>query len=259
MIVTVLVTMITNAAWAKPSHFDPPHKATLSSRASAPALTFRFRNIVDDRPLVLFDSMHVYTNANGDPYIITTFKYYISNIRLIRKNGDTVYLPESYLLVNAADSESLVQRLSDIPPGRYKAVTFIIGIDSLRNFSGAQTGCLDPARGMFWTWNTGYIFVKMEGRSERSTAKQNRLVFHIGGAKTPTNTIRTFTQVFPHTLKVKKGHQPQIDLAVNAAALFRGKTQVDFSTLNFTMGGPNSVLIADNYADGLFRVADVKK
>lgn len=83
-------------------------------------------------------------------------------------------------------------------------------------------------------------------------------MFHIGGAQDPNNTVRTFTQKFSKTLKIADGQKPEIELEANAAALFKGKTNVDFSKLNFTMGGPNSVIVADNYTDGLFRVVKVK-
>jgi hypothetical protein len=235
------------------SSFKPKPKPASSS------LFFNFKNIVDDKPLKLNDSVNTYRNANGDDFYITTFKYYISNIVLTKTNGDEVSMPESYFLINAADSASLTQELTGVPPGKYKGIRFTIGVDSLRNFAGAQTGCLDPANGMFWTWKSGYIFVKMEGVSSKSASRKNRLVYHIGGAIAPDNTIRSFTQDLPSKLKLKSGTAAQIDIAVNAAFLFKGKTTVNFSDLSFTMGGPKSVIIADNYATGLFTITGVKK
>jgi hypothetical protein len=44
-------------------------------------------------------------------------------------------------------------------------IRFLLGVDSARNVSGIQTGALDPARGMFWTWNSGYVMAKIEGSS----------------------------------------------------------------------------------------------
>ena len=222
-------------------------------------LVLNFKNMVDDRPLQLNDSINKYNNANGDDFYVTTFKYYISNIVLTKANGEEVSMPESYFLVNAAEPASLTQELTGVPAGKYKSIRFTIGVDSLRNFAGAQTGCLDPANGMFWTWKSGYIFVKMEGVSSKSASKKNRLVYHIGGAIDPENTIRTFTQELPSRLKIKDGSSPQIDITVNAASLFKGKTTVNFSDLSFTMGGPKSVIIADNYATGLFTITGVKK
>jgi hypothetical protein len=221
-------------------------------------VSVHFKNVVDGKALKLNDSVALYKNANGDDFKVTTFKYYISNVSLIAKDGSKVAIPDSYFLVNAADSTTLNQQINNIPEGKYTGITFTIGVDSLRNFAGAQTGVLDPAKGMFWSWNSGYIFVKLEGESPKSTAKKNRLTFHIGGAKDPNNTIRTFTQQFPKTLKIADGKLPELELVANAGALFQGKTTVDFAKLNFTMGGPNSVVVADNYADGLFKIDKVK-
>lgn len=220
-------------------------------------LNIQFKNVVDGKVLKLDDSTSLYQNANGDEFKVTTFKYYISNVNLIANNGEKITIPDSYFLVNQADSSTLMQQILSIPEGKYKGISFTIGVDSLRNFAGAQTGALDPARGMFWSWNSGYIFVKFEGESPKSTAKKNRLMFHIGGIKSPNNTIRTFTQSFPETLKIKDGKLPAIELEANVAALFKGKATIDFTTLNFTMGGPNSAVVADNYANGLFKITKV--
>lgn len=223
------------------------------------SITFHFNNIVDGQPLRLNDSTNKYSNAHGDDFYVTTFKYYVSNIVLTKTNGEQVSLPDSYFLVNAADAATTTQQINGIPEGKYKSIQFIIGVDSARNFAGAQTGCLDPANGMFWTWKSGYIFVKLEGVSSKSASKKNKLVYHIGGAIAPDNTIRNFAQELPHKLKIKGSTNAEINLDVNAAALFKGNTTVDFSQLSFTMGGPKSVIIADNYAKGLFTVTSVKK
>ncbi|WPU91753.1 MbnP family protein [Mucilaginibacter sabulilitoris] len=222
------------------------------------SLSVHFVNLINGRDLKLNDTVSLYKNANGDDFKVTTFKYYISNVSLIEKNGGKVIVPDSYFLINAADSSTLIQKITNIPEGKYVGMTFTIGVDSLRNFAGAQSGALDPAKGMFWTWNSGYIFVKLEGESTKSTAKKNRLTFHIGGAKDPDNTIRTFTQKFPNTLRISDGKLPELELVANAGALFQGKTTVDFAKLNFTMGGPNSVVVADNYANGLFKIIKVR-
>lgn len=240
------------AASAKPNPGDPKNAPITGNVA------IHFKNVVDGKALKLNDSLSLYKNANGDDFKLTTFKYYISNVSLIAKNGEKVAIPDSYFLVNAADSTTLNQQITNIPEGKYTGIIFTIGVDSLRNFAGAQTGVLDPAKGMFWSWNSGYIFVKLEGESPKSTAKKNRLTFHIGGAKAPNNTIRTFTQKLPKTLKINDGKLPELELIANAGALFQGKTTVDFAKLNFTMGGPNSVVVANNYADGLFKISKVK-
>lgn len=57
----------------------------------------------------------------------------------------------------------------------------MIGVDSLTSVSGAMGGDLDPTKGMFWTWKTGYIFFKIEGSSLKCDTRKNRFVHHLGG------------------------------------------------------------------------------
>lgn len=222
-------------------------------------IILQFINTVDGKPLQVGDSLHLYRTAAGDEFYITTFKYYISQITLTKTNGEQISMPDTYFLVNADDPATFSQELTGVPAGKYKDISFTIGVDSLRNFSGAQTGCLDPAKGMFWTWKSGYIFVKLEGKSPQSKSRNNRLTFHIGGAQDPANTIRYFSQRLPSSIKIKKRNAVTVELTVNAAAMFNGNNNVRFAELSNTMGGPKSVLVADNYAKGLFQVTAVHK
>jgi hypothetical protein len=212
-----------------------------------------FENLVNEIPLVL--DTKDYLNAKGESFKISTFKYYISNISLTRTDGTVYKIPESYLLVDVAKPTSLLNTLADIPAGDYTNISFLIGVDKERNLAGAQNGALDPTLGMFWTWNSGYIFVKMEGTSPQSTATNNTLTFHIGGIVDPNNTIRTFSSDFTtgNPLRIRSDKKPQVHFKVNAASLFTGKENISFASLNFTMGGANSVRIADNYVNGLFQ------
>lgn len=222
-------------------------------------LQINFHHFVGKDNLRLNDSLQRYKNAHGDDFYVTTFKYYISNLQLEKTNGEIVRIPDSYLLVNAADSSSYVQFVEGIPDGKYRRISFLIGVDSARNFEGAQTGPLDPAKGMFWSWKTGYIFVKMEGISSKSGSKRHGLAFHIGGAIAPNNTIRNFSQQLPKKVKLKKGREGSLDVNVDVASMFNGQTIINFEELFSTMGGPKSVLVADNYASGMFSISNVKK
>jgi hypothetical protein len=215
-------------------------------------VNFEFEHRVGTQALIF--GTQSYTNANGDDFKVTTFKYYVSNITLVKTDGTKVPIPESYLLINAADAASRLQNLKNIPAGDYASVDFIIGVDEPRNFAGAQTGALDPAKGMFWSWNTGYIFLMFEGTSSKSTQQSGQLFFHVGGAKDPANTIRTTSQVFPTTLRVRADAAPDVHFIVDIASLFKGKTTVNFASISGFHGGANGVLVADNYVSGLFKV-----
>lgn len=233
-------------------------KGDPTKTANPGSLTLHFTHVVNGVVLKLNDTAAVYQNANGDSYTVTTFKYYVSNVVLTDEAGKSTSVPDSYYLINAADSLSLNPQINNIPAGKYKAISFTIGVDSARNFAGAQTGALDPAHGMFWSWNSGYIFLKMEGESVQSKAKLHKLTFHIGGVKQPNNTIRIFSQQLAEPLVITANKTAEMSIETNAATLFKGKNTIDFAKLSFTMGGANSVLVADNYTDGLFKIIRIK-
>lgn len=215
-----------------------------------------FENLVGTAPLVL--ATQEYATPAGDQFKVTTFRYYVSNIKLTRADGTEYVQPESYYLIDAAQEDSRHLTIKDVPTGDYTGLKFTIGVDSARNVAGAQTGALDPAKGMFWTWNSGYIYTKLEGSSPQSTATNRLLTFHIGGFKSPNNTIRTVSPSFNGAkLPVRTDHTPEVHYDVNVLKMFSGPTTVRFASLPTTMGGPNSVLVANNYAQGMFSVKHI--
>ena len=86
-------------------------------------------------------------------------------------------------LLDLADSASLDQQMSR--PVNNK-ISLLFGIDSAIQISGVGTGALDPLRGMYWTWQTGYVQWKMEG-AIRVDGSESPLELHLGGFDGPTN------------------------------------------------------------------------
>jgi hypothetical protein len=224
------------------------------SKNTKSSFTIEFEHQVNGKILKLNSA--IYTNASNEDFNINTFKYYVSNFKLTNSSGDVYIIPESYFLIDESKPESKLINLTNIPTDDYTKIEYTIGVDYARNFAGAQTGALDPINGMFWTWNSGYIFLKLEGNSPASTATNNALTFHIGGVVDPNNTIRTYASDInvANPLRIRTDTKPNMHFIVNAGALFTGNTNVSFKTLNTTMGGATSVIIANNYAKGLFRL-----
>jgi len=218
------------------------------------SFTLEFEHQVNGAALNL--NTTTYKNAKGEEFKIDVFKYYVSNVKLSKTDGTTYLIPESYFLIDESKPSTKLITVNDVPVGDYTKIEYTIGVDYARNFAGAQTGALDPVNGMFWTWNSGYIFVKLEGTSPQSKAQNNALTFHIGGVLDPNNTIRTYTTEInsANPLRIRTDSKPDMHFIVNAASLFTGTTDVSFATLNFTMGGANSVIVADNYSKGMFRL-----
>jgi len=104
-----------------------------------------------------------YINPIGEDYTVTTFKFYVSKISLLQELPTPVARKEDgFFLVDAANPASQIIEVQ-LNANPFNRLMFQIGIDSIYNVSGAQTGALDPMNGMFWTWNSGYIMAKLEG------------------------------------------------------------------------------------------------
>ena len=153
--------------------------------------TLHLKHWVGDKPLQLFDT--VYLNNFGEPFTVSKFKYYISQLSVTDINNKQSTLSNQYFLVNEEDAESKNIQLSATAPIR--SISFWIGVDSARNVSRVQTGSLDPVNTMFWTWNSGYIFAKLEGRSDASHAPAHSFSWDVGGFKQGENALRKIVLV----------------------------------------------------------------
>ena len=189
-----------------------------------------------------------YQNELGQVFTVSRFRYYISNIRLKNASG-TEFESHDYLLVDEAVPESKKITLYNVPAGVYSSISFIVGVDSLHNCSGAQSGALDPVNGMFWTWNTGYIFLKLEGHANTSTSPGHIFEYHIGGYAAPNNCIRKVTLSLGNDFKLTGSNENNIGLKADILEILKSPTPVDFSQLSSVTDFHHAATIADNYAN----------
>ncbi len=227
----------------------------------ASTVNLEFENQVNGVDLKL-DTLAYMTPA-GDWYSVSKFKYIISNIKLTKTDGSTYAVPNGYFLVDQAKDESQNFQLTGIPTGDYNKVSFIVGVDSTRSVAGAGQGALSSDNDMYWSWNTGFIFMKLEGNSPQVAAPagvNGAIVFHVGGFKTPNNCLRTVTMPLPENMLVRTDHHPEIHILADVEKMFRGVNTIRFGSVSNVMGGANAVKIADNYANplgGMFLVEHI--
>jgi len=155
-------------------------------RAGTTPIPIHFDVVVGDLPL-RFDTL-MYENEHHQSYALSMVKFYVSAIRL-HCEGNLDVTSEKFFLVDASDSASTTITLPRVPIGTYRSISFTLGVDSAHNCSGLQEGALDPIRGMFWAWNTGYIFLKIEGTAPASPSPGHVVEIHVGGFRHPTNNI----------------------------------------------------------------------
>jgi hypothetical protein len=212
-------------------------------------LNLNFNAVVDAVPL---EYGKTYYNLFLEPYSVKTFKYYISDLELLNNDSDKVYkvAVDNYFLIDesAAATSTIAVKA---PSNKYDHIAFTIGVDSIRNVSGAQTGALDPGNGMFWTWNSGYIMAKLEGNSPLSTEVDNRIQYHIGGFKAADNVLKKIVLPFPAntSLDFAPNASATITITANVNAWFNNPNDLHIAQVPVSMTpGDLSQKIAANYS-----------
>ena len=228
-------------------------------------LVIKFNNRVGTEDLKT--DLENYKTTSGLPFSVSLLQYFISNFQLTKSNGEIVTIPkkESFFLVKQSIDSSR-ELMLNVPPGNYSAISFLVGIDSLTSTLPLteRTGVLDPGRdlaageSMYWTWNTGYIFFKMEGGSSAIPADPTgfrEFEFHIGGYggyNSPTlNNIRKIDlRPGKNKLAVRKNQKTVVSVTFDILKVFDSKTALDLKQHHHVMLAPVSADIADNYARG---------
>jgi len=144
------------------------------------SIHLRFENYYKGGQLIL-DSVY---RSSGDSIIFETLRYYISSVSFYNKGNLVFAEPNSYHLIDIEDATSSKITL-ELPDANFDHLQFNLGVDSLTNVSGAQDGDLDPAKGMYWAWQTGYINFKLEGYSSHCNTSKHAFQFHLGGYRFP--------------------------------------------------------------------------
>lgn len=220
-------------------------------------LSVEFDNIAGSEDLAL--NTGTYTNASGENFTVSKLKYYVSNFRLTRTDGTEYIVPQEscYFLIDERD-ESTHEPVLEVPEGEYKSISFVLGVDSLRNTMDIsyRTGVLDPTGAgadMYWGWNSGYIFFKMEGTSPASM--MGDFMYHIGGfggySSATINNLKTITLDLTSrgVPKVKSTKETNIHLMVDVEKMFTGSANISIATDPMVMFDPLSTTIANNYAN----------
>jgi len=220
-----------------------------SARPPGNDTTIRFNHVVGSKALRLFDE--TYTNSSGEPFVISKFRYYISHISITDNSGKQIDFPNNYYLVNEEDSLSKEIHLP--VSSSLQEISFVIGVDSIKNVSGVQTGSLDPANGMFWTWNSGYVFAKLEGQSNASTGPAHSFSWDVGGFRQTANALRKIKLIKDKNGGMTGNHT--IVITADISKWFNGKAPVSIAKAPVChQPGKLAVQIADNYCT-MFSIA----
>lgn len=226
-------------------------RQTAGAQNNYAELAIKFHYTANGKNLVLGDNNYI--NAFAESYSITRLKYYISNISLASKKNTA--LDYNVFLVDASVEGTIkIQAF----PGEYTKLVFNLGVDSFLNCSGAQSGALDPLNGMFWTWNSGYVFFKMEGFSSASTADLHRIEHHIGGYRGPYKAERKIELELKEPLVINENSRHTLNIQVNLDPYWQGINEIKIADHALVMiPGEQAKKSADNFA-AMFSIISIQ-
>jgi hypothetical protein len=151
-------------------------------------LAINFETHFENDPLIVGKKYSL--KMDRDSVSIEELKFYVSNIEFLFNEAVVYKATGNYFLMDIHDSSSQRIHFPTKHHVEYNRVRFCIGIDSLTNSSGALGGVLDPTRDMYWSWQSGYINLKLEGYCNTCDTRNNAYKFHIGGYQHPNKIIQ---------------------------------------------------------------------
>jgi len=209
--------------------------ALIQAQKTSDTLIIGFNLSWQNQPLALNKTYY----SKTDSLTITTVKFYVSGIELLFNDNSTFIEKDNYHLVDIENDSTLYILINKKTDKVISKITFNIGVDSLASVSGALSGDLDPTKGMYWAWQSGFINMKIEGKSANCKTRKNIFQFHIGGYLKPNYVMRKIE------IPIIKSLIPVNNISINfdLAKLFN---DIDLSKINtIVVPGEEAMRIAD--------------
>ncbi len=139
--------------------------------------------------------------APAAPFTVTDARFYLSSFELVDAAGrghaveltPSAFQRDGVALLDFEDgcgpdgTEETNTTVSGlVAPGEYRGVRFTLGVPKDKNFLDlAQAAPPLDVTGMFWTWLSGYKFLKVDGSSPMETGGIFPYLVHVGAAGCP--------------------------------------------------------------------------
>lgn len=192
----ILLALLASAAAACGGRASPVCTADPAPADSAVLIDLAVDARAGDQPFAMGKTL---ISAAGDNFSVSTLRFYLSHLELVTEQGsrvpavlaeaDGTPLEYGVTLVDYTDPSSTTLHLL-VPPGKYTSLALSVGVPEhcqdggLLNHENAseQNAPLDVDTDMYWGWDPGYVFLKIEGRTTTPNGTKSFL-FHVGDDK----------------------------------------------------------------------------
>ncbi len=198
-----------------------------------------------------FSYDQVYT-INGIAVKFSLFQVYLSGLKVEDHDGNHKHFEEKYLLVKPTQKDYMLGSINKAFGDHVHDLKFNVGIDAATNSQTTETftsrNANDPLAAqnpaMHWSWNSGYIFIKIEGEvdTDGDGSPDTAAQWHVG-----LNEMLRPVSIEAHS-DMKKGDN-HIHLKLDVAKVFTGiDMTTEISTHSMGANKPIAVKVADNIA-----------
>lgn len=180
-----------------------------------------------------------FTGPNNLKMNLEIFKFYLSDLQLINSSGNQIL--SEIELVDLSQSDKSIS--IETEPGTFQQLKFFLGVKNALN--GTNDPNFDEAsfpnnhplsiyNNMYWSWATGYIFSKIEGKIDTSLAQNQTPTFtwfyHSG-----MDTCYTEKNFENLNIEVNAGKTTVIELGIEVNDIFINQTDtINMVEDNFT-------------------------
>ena len=234
----LFVAALSLALWSCKDEPEQPVSTTAD-------VTVSFKALWENQPFVM---QQVYMDDFGNRLRADKLMNYIAFVTLVADDGTETQLKD-FLLVDFSENNEVKATL---PKAKYTQMKFGIGVprDYNKDQDPAQYPSSSPlsvagSQGMFWVWNTGYIFAKFEGKCDTTGTEGLELLTPIAIHAGDDLSYREFVSA-PFVLDLNSGSKT-ISVNLNVDRIFSpvNGNEVNLAQDAITHTSTNAQLAAD--------------
>lgn len=191
-----------------------------------------------------------YTDDYGNVYQFSRAEFYLSNMTFYDDDGNIVMQPGKYFVVRPTTA---TYDLGSTTADHIHEGDLTIGIDSVTNHTDPSTYGSDNALApqtpsLHWSWNSGYIFLALEGLADRNADGTPETAFelHIG-----SDALKRIVNVHIHH-NITYGATNNVTLNIDYGKMLTGVNMADPNTNTHTMDNMTLATQIANNLDSVF-------
>lgn len=213
---------------------------------------------VNGSPLVLGSE---FTLSDGNHLRIDKFKFFLSNITLMKADGSETMVKDVMLVdydltppTNPVVPNWTNEFTLTVPSGEYSGIKFDLGVRQDLNESDPATYASDhplstSTENMYWSWATMYKFSVLEGKADVGSGSfDESVVFHTG-----TEALYRSVSTFSSSITTSAGSTTNLTIPLDVESFFDGPGgTIDISTSPSTHTGTGASFdLAKQYTENV--------